>query len=107
MTSRSADDDADYQVVDTAAWLVDGSWVGVWSPAFAADRGRASGLVSSLRSKRKLRLSAARCLRTLRQPDRRWPPGTFGFLTEPGFDQHSMGLHRFEGEPLRFSIWLD
>jgi hypothetical protein len=43
----------------------------------------------------------------LRQPDRRWPPGTFGFLAEPNFDQHWMGLHRFEGERLHFSIWLD
>jgi hypothetical protein len=43
----------------------------------------------------------------LRQRDRRWPPGTFGFLIEPGFDHQWMGLYRFEGERLRFSIWLD
>jgi hypothetical protein len=45
--------------------------------------------------------------KNLRQPDRRWPPGTFGFLTESSFDQHWMGIHRFEGERLHFSIWLD
>ena len=38
--------------------------------------------------------------KNLRQPDRRWPPATFWFLTESSFDQHCMGLHRFEGERL-------